>query len=68
MDTVVFHVDALTGKDARESSSDDGVLLQGEDVIAGPLVDSFLLQTDEARVAVLFDEFLQVWFPITVLH
>ncbi|KAI0633153.1 DUF1620-domain-containing protein [Trametes polyzona] len=59
VDTVVFHVDALTGEDARGKSS-TGDVLQGEDVVSGPLVEAFLLPTGHARVVVLLDEFLQV--------
>nr|VWO96186.1 Non-canonical non-ribosomal peptide synthetase FUB8 (EC (Fusaric acid biosynthesis protein 8) [Ganoderma boninense] len=61
VDTVVFHVDALTGEDARaESPSAAGDLLQGEDAIAGPLVEAFLLNLGGGRTVVLLDEFLQV--------
>lgn len=59
MDTVLFHVDALTGEDARGKSLTNDVL-QGEDVVSGPLVEAFLLRTDLARIVVLLDEFLQV--------
>ncbi|KAI0820139.1 DUF1620-domain-containing protein [Trametes gibbosa] len=59
VDTVLFHVDALTGKDAR-GKSPAGDVLQGQDVVSGPLVEAFLLRTDLARVVVLLDEFLQV--------
>ncbi|KAM5541019.1 hypothetical protein V8D89_005330 [Ganoderma adspersum] len=61
VDTVVFHVDALTGADARaQSPSAAGDLLQGEDAIAGPLVEAFLLKAGASRTVVLLDEFLQV--------
>ncbi len=59
VDTVVFHVDALTGEDAR-GQSPAGDLLQGEDAISGPLVEAFLLKGDAGRTVVLLDEFLQV--------
>ena len=59
MDTVLFHVDALTGEDSTGKSSTDDVL-QGLDVIAGPLVEAFFVHDDPAKFIVLFDEFLQV--------
>ncbi|KZT21772.1 DUF1620-domain-containing protein [Neolentinus lepideus HHB14362 ss-1] len=55
IDTVLFHVDALTGENARDSSS-SGEILQGLDIISGPLVDLFFLP--EKKVIVLIDEFL----------
>ncbi|TBU24929.1 hypothetical protein BD311DRAFT_780673 [Dichomitus squalens] len=59
VDTVLFHVDALTGEDARRQSPSND-LLQGEDAVSGPLVEAFLLPTDAGRAVVLLDEFLQV--------
>ena len=59
VDSVLFHVDALTGEDARGQSPSNDVL-QGEDAVSGPLVEAFLLRTDAGRVVVLLDEFLQV--------
>ncbi|PCH43293.1 DUF1620-domain-containing protein [Wolfiporia cocos MD-104 SS10] len=59
MDTVLFHVNALTGEDMRGKSGPDE-LLEGFDAIAGPLVDTYMLQLDVGRVAVLLDEFAQV--------
>lgn len=65
MDTVLFHVDALTGDDATGKSPANDVL-QGKDVVSGPLVEAFLLKTASTRVVVLLDEFLQVHlFPET---
>ncbi|KAL1943370.1 hypothetical protein VTO73DRAFT_4445 [Trametes versicolor] len=65
VDTVLFHVDALTGDDATGKSPANDVL-QGKDVVSGPLVEAFLLKTASARVVVLLDEFLQVHlFPET---
>ncbi|TFK50623.1 DUF1620-domain-containing protein [Heliocybe sulcata] len=55
VDTVLFHVDALTGEDARHRSP-SGEILQGLDIISGPLVDLFFLPGK--RVIVLIDEFL----------
>ncbi|THH31554.1 hypothetical protein EUX98_g2645 [Antrodiella citrinella] len=64
-DTVVFHVDALTGADALGVSQDKDIL-QGKDVIAGSCVEAFLYQDDDAKFVLLFDEFLQTHiFPDT---
>ncbi|KAF8625878.1 hypothetical protein AX15_005151 [Amanita polypyramis BW_CC] len=64
VDTVLFHVDAMTGADVRsqglKQSSDVHDLLQGLDVIQGPMIESFLLQ-NEARAVAMLDEFLQVY-------
>ena len=61
VDTVLFHVDALTGEDARgKSPAAPGDLLDGEDAISGPLVEAFLLKAGAGRTVVLLDEFLQV--------
>ncbi|KAI9058646.1 DUF1620-domain-containing protein [Trametes sanguinea] len=59
VDTVVFHVDALTGEDAMGKSAPHDVL-QGQDVVSGPLVEAFLLRADTGRAVLLLDEFLQV--------
>ena len=59
VDTVLFHVDALTGEDARGVSA-PGELLQGFDIIAGPLVQAYLLRSDTQKFVVLLDEFVQV--------
>jgi hypothetical protein len=63
VDTVVFHVDAMTGADVRtrvvKRSKDGRDLLQGLDVIQGVMVDGFLLQ-NETRAVMMLDEFLQV--------
>lgn len=63
VDTVLFHVDALTGEDARGVSV-SGDLLQGFDIIAGPLVEAYLLRSGSKKFAVLLDEFVQV----SVIH
>ncbi|KAF8325526.1 hypothetical protein F5887DRAFT_1065329 [Amanita rubescens] len=64
VDTVVFHVDAMTGADVRtrvvKRSKDGRDLLQGMDVIQGVMVDGFLLQ-NETRAVIMLDEFLQVY-------
>lgn len=59
MDTVLFHLNALTGGNVREDEK-KGALLQGFDIIQGPIVDAYLLPTDEAKVLVILDEFVQV--------
>ncbi|CCM05286.1 uncharacterized protein FIBRA_07498 [Fibroporia radiculosa] len=65
VDTVVFHVDALTGDDATGKSPSKDIL-QGVDVISGPLVEAFMLRTDAGRVVVLLDEFAQIYlYPNT---
>ena len=58
VDTVLFHVDALTGEDAEGKSPSKG-LLEGIDIINGDLVDAFVLQ-DNGKIIVLVDKFLQV--------
>ncbi|EIN05678.1 DUF1620-domain-containing protein [Punctularia strigosozonata HHB-11173 SS5] len=56
VDTVVFHLDALTGADA--SGAAPTPLIQGIDVIPGALVESYFIP--EIKTALLFDEFLQL--------
>jgi len=64
-DTVIFHIDALTGADVLGVSKDKD-LLQGKDVIAGSCLQAYLYQSDAAKFVVLFDEFLQTHiFPDT---
>ena len=58
VDTVIFHLNARTGEDALGVSEKDSIL-EGLDVIRGPLVEAYFLQT-EIKMVVLFDEFLQV--------
>ncbi|CAA7264034.1 unnamed protein product [Cyclocybe aegerita] len=60
VDTVVFHVNALTGTDITGISKADS-MLEGQDIIQGPLVEAYLLNHDDKKVVVLFDEFLQVY-------
>ncbi|KAF9007089.1 hypothetical protein BDQ17DRAFT_1407603 [Cyathus striatus] len=59
MDTVVFHVNALTGEDLKSGSGTEGVL-EGFDIIQGPVVEAFLLNHNDTHIAVMLDEFLQV--------
>lgn len=55
----MFYLNALTGEDVTEASA--GVdLLQGKDVVAGPLVEAYLLQHENNKFIVLLDEYLQV--------
>ncbi|KAH9911778.1 uncharacterized protein BXZ73DRAFT_93328 [Epithele typhae] len=59
VDTVLFHIDALTGRDARADGTHED-LLNGHDIVSGPLVEVYSLKTESARVIVHLDEFLQV--------
>ena len=57
----MFHIDALTGEDARYAERPETeTILQGFDVIAGPLVEAYLVQDANIKYVLLFDEFLQV--------
>ncbi|KAG0701659.1 hypothetical protein DFH29DRAFT_925728 [Suillus ampliporus] len=59
VDTVVFHVNALTGDDVREEGpSTSRAALQGFDAVLGPLIDVFMLP-NENRTIVMLDEYLQ---------
>lgn len=59
VDTVLFHVNALTGDDVREEhQSIPRAALQGLDAVMGPLVDVFMLP-NENRTIVMLDEYLQ---------
>lgn len=58
VDTVIFHIDAMTGQDVTGRSKDD-LKIEGQDIISGSLVDSFFLD-HEQKMIVLLDEFLQV--------
>jgi hypothetical protein len=60
VDTVLFHVNALTGDDVREEhQSIPRTALEGLDAVMGPLVDVFMLPS-ENRTIVMLDEYLQV--------
>ncbi|PPQ95955.1 hypothetical protein CVT26_016121 [Gymnopilus dilepis] len=64
LDTVLFHLNALTGSDATRRSKDDAPL-EGHDVIQGPLVESFLLNAEQ-KIVIFFDEYLQAYlYPDT---
>ncbi|KAG1717496.1 hypothetical protein EDB19DRAFT_1814298 [Suillus lakei] len=59
VDTVLFHVNALTGDDVREENpSIPRAALQGLDAVMGPLVDVFMLP-NENRTIVMLNEYLQ---------
>ena len=59
VDTVLFHIDALTGEDSTYASPTDS-LLQGFDIIAGSLVETYLVRDGPHKYVILFDEFMQV--------
>jgi hypothetical protein len=63
VDTVVFHIDAMTGADVRSNvvkrSRDGREMLEGVDAIPGALLDVFMLQNETGAV-VMLDEYLQV--------
>jgi hypothetical protein len=59
VDTVVFHIDAATGESAIGKIERDGVL-EGIDVVQGPIVESYLVQEEGKKVAMFLDEYLQV--------
>ena len=61
VDTVIFHIYALTGEDARNVSR-SGDVFQGFDIISGPLLGAFMFHQGEERAVILVDEFLQVRF------
>ncbi|KAG2355552.1 hypothetical protein BDR07DRAFT_1613621 [Suillus spraguei] len=59
VDTVLFHLNALTGDDVIEGhQSFPRVALQGLDAVMGPLVDVFMLP-NKNRTVVMLDEYLQ---------
>ncbi|KAH9010844.1 DUF1620-domain-containing protein [Lactarius pseudohatsudake] len=64
VDTVLFHVNALTGEDVLGKSPADEVL-QGVDLISGPLLEAYQLPGNHKAV-ILLDEFRQVYvYPET---
>jgi ER membrane protein complex subunit 1 len=61
VDTVIFHIDALTGEDVSGVDRNEaGSALQGRDIISGPMIEAYLLDHDDSKVILLLDEFLQV--------
>ncbi|KAI0318194.1 DUF1620-domain-containing protein [Amylostereum chailletii] len=74
VDTVLFHIDAMTGADARpgtepsSSPSTSRGILEGVDIISGPAVEAYLFEApgSDVKTVVLLDEFLQVYlYPST---
>lgn len=59
VDTVVFHIDAATGEDATGKIERDDVL-EGIDIVQGPIVESYLVQDEGKKVVMFLDEYLQV--------
>jgi ER membrane protein complex subunit 1 len=57
---VVFHVNALTGEDAS-GKSPAGAILEGIDLISGPLLEAYQLP-GSSKAIVVIDEFRQVRF------
>lgn len=53
------HLNTLTGQNVREDEK-KGALRQDFDIIQGPIVDAYMLPTDEAKVFIILDEFVQV--------
>ncbi|KAI0069755.1 hypothetical protein K474DRAFT_1713951 [Panus rudis PR-1116 ss-1] len=61
VDTVIFHVDALTGEDVSVSVDDNtndgkaerrkGGVLEGRDIIAGSLVEAYLVGVDPSSIS-----------------
>lgn len=56
---MVFHIDATTGGDATGKIARNDVL-EGMDIVQGPIVESYLLEHEGQKIAVFLDEFLQV--------
>lgn len=62
IDTVLFHIEALTGEDVTKTSK-TGEVFEGIDLISGPLVEGYLFQ-NKTKMLVLLDEYLQVRLPL----
>jgi MoxR-like ATPase len=58
VDTVLFRIDPLTGASVSPAEENTERLLEGTDVIAGPLTEAFLLPGSD--VIILIDEYFQV--------
>lgn len=60
MNTVIWHFDGITGRDVRVGSdkSDKGVI-EGFEIIDGPLVGIYLME-QEGGYVIMLDEFLRV--------
>ena len=60
VDTVIFHINAVTGEDAL-GKSPAGTVLQGVDLISGPSLGAYQL-SGHSKAVIVLDEFLQVRF------
>jgi len=60
VDTVIFHVNAVTGGDAL-GKSPAGTVLQGVDLISGPSLGAYQL-SGHSKAVIVLDEFRQVRF------
>ncbi|KAJ7230405.1 DUF1620-domain-containing protein [Mycena pura] len=58
VDTVLFRIDPLTGASITPVEEDMDRLLEGKDVINGPLTEAFLIP--DSDVIILVDEFFQI--------
>ncbi|KAJ7663918.1 DUF1620-domain-containing protein [Mycena polygramma] len=58
VDTVLFRIDPLTGASVSPAEENTDRLLEGTDVVAGPLTEAFLLP--DSDVIILIDEYFQV--------
>ncbi|KAJ7609090.1 DUF1620-domain-containing protein [Roridomyces roridus] len=58
VDTVIFRINPVTGASVSPAEEDSGALLEGKDVISGPLTEAFLLP--DSDIIILLDEFFQV--------
>ncbi|KAJ6568389.1 DUF1620-domain-containing protein [Mycena vulgaris] len=58
IDTVLFRIDPLTGASVSPAEENTERLLEGTDVIAGPLTEAFLVPGSD--VIILIDEFFQI--------
>ncbi|KAJ7780150.1 DUF1620-domain-containing protein [Mycena maculata] len=58
VDTVLFRIDPLTGGSVYPAEEDTNRLLEGTDVISGPLTEAFLIPDSSAIM--LIDEFFQI--------
>ena len=60
VDTVIFHVNAVTGEDAL-GKSPAGTVLQGVDLISGPSLGAYQL-SGHSKALIVLNEFRQVRF------
>ncbi|KAI0033037.1 DUF1620-domain-containing protein [Vararia minispora EC-137] len=64
VDTVVFHVEAVRGRD-KVGKLKEGAILKGEEVIQGAAIESFLVDA-QSRFVLFLDQFRQVYiYPNT---